>query len=67
MTGQNIAEELGVNGQHLVSSVRTGTQSTGGWGFDYSIRKAVITPSRIGTMLPTYRVSSATSRLCSRM
>ena len=33
----------------------------------YSIRKAVITPSRIGTMLPTYRVSSATSWLCSRM
>jgi hypothetical protein len=33
----------------------------------YSIRKAVITPSRIGTRLPTYRVSSATSRLCSRM
>ena len=27
----------------------------------------IITPSRIGTMLPTYRVSSATSRLCSRM
>jgi hypothetical protein len=31
------------------------------------MRKAVITPSRIGTRLPTYRVSSATSRLCSRM
>jgi hypothetical protein len=29
----------------------------------YSIRKAVITPSRIGTMLPTYRVASATSWL----
>ena len=36
-------------------------------GRGYSILKAVITPSRIGTMLPTYRVSSATSWLCSRM
>jgi hypothetical protein len=37
------------------------------WGSNYSIRSSVITPSRIGTMLATYRLSSATSRLCSRM
>ena len=28
------------------------TSRTRGWSSDYSIRKAVITPSRIGTMLP---------------
>ena len=52
MTGQNIAEEFDVNGQHLVSSVQTGPVDRR-MGLDYSIRKAVITPSRIGTMLPT--------------
>jgi hypothetical protein len=56
----------------LKSSDHTATianldESTVRCGSGYSIRKAVITPSRIGTMLPTYRLSSATTRLCSRM
>ena len=45
---------IGLHPPILVSSERTrGDESTGGWGLGYSIRSAVITPSRIGTMLPT--------------